>query len=110
MSYLTELLPYVKCFLIFSKVIDTCNSHVIDLESIIAIEPTNGNYNLILILRNRQMRLSILVNQTHICIHWSHSVTILSLNVLIGSTWVSSLITNLTSTFILNMKEKSVIR
>ena len=37
MTYLTELLPYVKCFLIFSKDIDICNSQNalnFDLESI----------------------------------------------------------------------------
>ena len=48
--------------------------------------PLQGNSNLILILRNNQMRFSFLINQIHICIHQSHSVTMLSLNVLIRST------------------------
>ena len=45
---------------------------------------------------SKKQALSFLVNRNHIRIHQSHSITILSPNVLIRSTWVSPLISNLT--------------
>ena len=46
----------------------------------------------------------------NIRIHQSHSITILSLNLLIRNTWMSSLIPNFTLTFILHKNKKSVLR
>ena len=45
---------------------------------------------------SKKQALSFLVNRNHIRIHQSYSITILSPNVLIRSTWVSPLISNLT--------------
>ena len=71
--------------LLFSKIIDTKNSQNTlnsDLKSIKSWA-CNGKCNLILIRRSKQMRLSFLGNQIHVHNLQSHSITILSLHVLI---------------------------
>ena len=99
-----------------SKVVDTFNSQNAlnsDLESVsnwayewkLQFNPdAKKQANEAIFCRKSNTYMSFFVNQIHIFIHQSKSITILLLNVLIRSTWVSSLTPNLTLTFILNRK------
>ena len=93
---------------LFSKAIDKCNIQNAlnsDLESI-----SNWAYQLKLQfnidLKKQANEVIFSRKSIHMCIHQPNSITMLSLNVVIRSTWVSFLIPNLTLTFILKIKKK----
>ena len=91
---------------LFSKVIDTCNFQNALNSDLGSISNWAYHWNLEFNPDPKKQANEVIfsLKSNNVCIHQSNSITILSLNVLIRSTWVLSLIPNLTLTFILNRK------